>query len=71
MEITYRDGFKEKDLAKFTGISSASVTKLGKNVNVHTEILEKICMALHCDISDIMEISSNRGQNLHGGDNKQ
>ena len=38
------------------GISAASVTKLAKNENVNTEILEKICTALDCDVSDIMEM---------------
>jgi DNA-binding Xre family transcriptional regulator len=47
---------KKKDLQKAAGISSASVTKLGKNENVNTEILQKICLALECDISDIMEM---------------
>jgi DNA-binding Xre family transcriptional regulator len=32
------------------------MAKLGKNENVNTEILVKICKALKCDISDIMEI---------------
>lgn len=48
---------KKKDLQKLAGISSASITKLGKNENVNTEILEKICTALNCDIADIMEMS--------------
>lgn len=48
---------KKKDLQKVAGISSASVTKLGKNENVNTEIIEKICSALHCDVSDIMEMA--------------
>ena len=47
---------KKKDLQRASGISSASITKLGKNENVNTEILEKICLALECDISDIMEM---------------
>lgn len=46
----------KKDLQREAGISSASITKLGKNENVNTEILEKICLALDCDISNIMEI---------------
>jgi DNA-binding Xre family transcriptional regulator len=48
---------KKKDLPTLAGISSASVTKLGKNENVNTETLEKICRALNCDISDIMEMA--------------
>lgn len=48
---------KKKDLQRKAGVSSASITKLGKNENVNTEILEKVCKALECDISDIMEIT--------------
>lgn len=47
---------KKKDLQVLANISSASIAKLGKNENVNTDILLKICNALHCDISDIMEI---------------
>ena len=47
----------KKALQKKAGISSASITKLGKNENVNTDILEKICKALDCDISDIMEMT--------------
>jgi len=47
---------KKKDLREAAGISTASMAKLGKNENVNTEILIKICKALNCDISDIMEI---------------
>ena len=48
---------KKKDLQKAAGISATSITKLGKNENVNTEIIEKICTALHCDVCDIMEMS--------------
>lgn len=47
---------KKKDLREVTGISTASIAKLGKNENVNTSILVKVCKALDCDISDIMEI---------------
>ncbi len=50
---------KKKDLQRDAGISSASVTKLSKNENVNTDILQKICTALGCDISDIMEMLPN------------
>lgn len=50
---------KKKDLREMTGISTASMAKLGKNKNVNMEILIKICEALECNISDIMEIKSN------------
>lgn len=50
-------GLKKKDLQQMAGISAASITKLGNNGNVNTEIINKICVALQCDVSDIMEIT--------------
>ena len=47
---------KKKDLQKMAGISSSSIAKLGRNENVNTEIINKICNALDCDTSDIMEM---------------
>ena len=47
---------KKKDLREAVGISTSSTAKLGKNENVTTDVLVKICKALKCDISDIMEI---------------
>ena len=47
---------KKKDLCEVAGISHASVAKLGKNENVTTDVLVKICTALNCDIGDIMEL---------------
>lgn len=49
-------GMKKKDLREKSGISSASIAKLGKNENMTTDVLLKICITLRCDISDIMEI---------------
>jgi len=46
----------KQDLKKVSGISSASVAKLGKGDNITTDVLLRICTALKCDISDIMEI---------------
>lgn len=51
---------KKKDLRAATGISSASMAKLGKNENVNTDILVKICNALKCDVADIMEITDDK-----------
>ena len=50
---------KKKDLQRMSGVSAASITKLGRNENVNSEIIEKICLALNCDVSDIMEITDN------------
>ena len=49
-------GLKRTDLKTVCGISSASIAKLGKNENLTTGVLTKICKGLQCDISDIMEM---------------
>lgn len=48
---------KKKDLQAMAGVSAASITKLGKNESVNTEILEKICLVLDCEFSDIMDLT--------------
>jgi DNA-binding Xre family transcriptional regulator len=47
---------KKKDLCAKAGISSASVTKMGKGGHVTTEVLIKICIALNCGLDDILEV---------------
>jgi DNA-binding Xre family transcriptional regulator len=44
------------DLKEKAGVSAASIAKLGKGENITTDVLLKICKALSCDISDIMEV---------------
>lgn len=46
---------KKKDLCEKANISTSSVSKLAKDQNVNTDIIEKVCKALECDVSDIME----------------
>lgn len=48
---------KKKDLRDATGISTTSMAKLSKNENLTTDVLLRICDALKCDISDIMEVT--------------
>ena len=38
------------------GVSPATITKMGKNGHVTTEVLIKICTALDCRIDDIIDI---------------
>lgn len=53
--LTDRD-MKRKDLMALSGVSQSSVTKMGHNGNVNTEVLVRICHALKCDIGDIAEV---------------
>ncbi|MGH4138406.1 helix-turn-helix domain-containing protein [Clostridium sp.] len=52
----------KQDLKNASGISSASIAKLGKGDNITTDILLRICKALNCDISDIMEITQENAE---------
>lgn len=59
----------KKDLQAASGISWTSVTKMSKGENVSMEILMKVCKALDCDISDIVEFISVENEDL-SNDNK-
>ena len=47
---------KKKELCAIAGISSATMTKMGKGGHVTTEVLSKICLSLDCKLSEIIEI---------------
>ena len=42
-------------LREASGISSASIAKLGKGDNITTDVLLRICEAMDCRIEDILE----------------
>ena len=64
MKISYNKLWKmlidknmtRQNLCEKTGISAATMAKLGKGKNVNTDVLVRICKELECDITDIMEI---------------
>ena len=64
MAVSYKKLWKlliDKDMNKTelrtaTGITTTAPAKLGRNENVNTEVLVKICKALECNIEDIMEV---------------
>ena len=47
---------KKKDLEEQAGLSSATIAKLTKGETVTTDVLERICRVLGCDVGDIMEL---------------
>lgn len=63
MRISYRPlwvilaqrEMSKKDLREISGISTASLAKLGKGENITTSVLLKICEALNCNINEIIE----------------
>ena len=46
----------KRKLQQMTGISPNCVAKLGRGDNLTTDVLLRICEALDCDISDIVEV---------------
>lgn len=65
MGISYKPLWKlliDKDITKSemriqAGISTRALAKLGRNEDVNTDVLRKICACLHCEISDIIEMT--------------
>ena len=49
------------DLRLAAGITTTALAKLGRDENVNTEVLVKICKVLDCKIEDIMEIIDMEG----------
>lgn len=39
------------------GISTRQLAKLGKNENVTTDVLVRVCQALDCNVAEIMDIT--------------
>lgn len=49
---------KKKELGEAAGVSNTLIAKLGKNENVTVDSLERICLALNCNIEDILEVKN-------------
>lgn len=49
---------KKKDLESLADLSHYAMSKLGRNEDVTTEVLGKICAALDCNVEDIIDFYS-------------
>lgn len=49
---------KKKDLKDMTGIGSTTMSKLINNEPVSMAVMIKICIALKCNIGDVMNVIS-------------
>lgn len=69
MEISYNrlfkllidKGMKKTEFAKLCGITPPTLAKLSKNEFISMANLVKICRGLDCQLSDIIEILPNEG----------
>ena len=49
-------GLNKTQLGEVSGISSSTISKMGKNEQISMDSMLKICKVLDCDIGDIVEI---------------
>lgn len=64
MGISYKPLWKlliDRDIGKSqmrveAGISTRALAKLGRNEDVSTDVLRKICAYLSCDLSEVVEL---------------
>ena len=61
-ETMKKKGISTYVLREKCGIDSKPVRRLRGNENIETKTLDKLCAALDCDISDIMEYKK-QGEN--------
>lgn len=54
-KILIDNGMMKKDLAAKANITSTTMAKMGKDMPVSMEILGRICVALKCNIGDIVD----------------
>lgn len=47
---------KKLDLCTEAGIATSTLAKMSKNLYVSLEVLDRLCLALHCHIQDVVEI---------------
>ena len=48
---------KKKDLCERAKVSTATLAKMNRGECVNTDVILRICVALNCETSDIMEIT--------------
>lgn len=55
-KLLEQKNMNKQDLKRTTGMSSATIAKLGKNENINMRSLEKICRVLECNVEDIIKL---------------
>jgi len=49
---------KRKDLYAIARVSTANLAKMSRGESVAASILDRICLSLNCDISNVVEVVS-------------
>ena len=74
MSVSYKKLWKllidkdmiKRDLREKAGLTTNVIAKLGKDQNVSTEVLCKICKVLDCGLEDIIEIIPDEEEHTNG-----
>lgn len=74
MSVSYKKLWKllidknmiKKQLREQAGLTTNVIAKLGKDENVSTEVLCKICKVLDCGLDDIIEIIPDEEEQSNG-----
>lgn len=53
---------KRQDLRTMSGLSGATIAKLGRNENVTTSVLVRICQAMNCQLHEVVEVAQPPGE---------
>lgn len=64
MAVSYKRLFKlmidkkmrKKDLCELAGVSTSTMSKMGRDEIVSLEVIGRICQKLNCNIEDVLEI---------------
>ena len=64
MAVSYNRLFKlmidrkmrKKDLCELSGVSTSTMSKMGRDEIVSLEVIDRICQKLNCNVEDVLEI---------------
>ena len=64
MAVSYNRLFKllidrkmrKKDFCELAGVSTSTMSKMGRDEIVSLEVIDRICQKLNCNVEDILEI---------------
>ena len=52
---------RKKDLCELAGVSTSTMSKMGRDEIVSLEVIDRICQKLNCNVEDVLEILPNNG----------
>lgn len=56
LKLLIDKGMNKTELCKSCGISSKTMSRIGKNQAISLDVIERICLRLNCRIEDVVEI---------------